>query len=153
MIRHHGRCLQLQPGRRHYGPSQSQALVCEYENGCVEVYYRGERMGFHEIVEPIPEVTGRPGGENPIAEEGEARSSLALGLRDASWQLGTARGAARCAASFRFALKSRATLQDAARRNAIHQKGTFLTSFDMRRFSGNNCFDVICQIYSCRFSA
>lgn len=56
VIRHHGRCLQLQPGRRSYGPTKSQALVCEYEDGSVEVYYRGERMGFHEIAEPIREM-------------------------------------------------------------------------------------------------
>jgi hypothetical protein len=34
----------------------SKALVCEYEDGSVEVYYRGDRIGFHEIAEPIPEV-------------------------------------------------------------------------------------------------
>jgi hypothetical protein len=78
------------------------------------------------------------GSECPGAEESEAGSSLAVGLRDASWDADTAGHAARCPASFRFALKSRATLQDAGQRNYIHRgdipnelrTGTFLTSFD-----------------------
>ena len=51
VVRQAGRWLQLHPAARRYGPSQSQALVCEYEDGVVEVYYRGERMGFREIAE------------------------------------------------------------------------------------------------------
>jgi transposase len=56
VIRHEGRWLQLQPGQRRYGPTKSKALVSEYEDGSVEVYYRGERIAFHEIAEPIREV-------------------------------------------------------------------------------------------------
>jgi len=56
VIRHAGRWLQLQPGQRRYGPTKSKALVSEYEGGAVEVYYRGERIAFHEIAEPIREV-------------------------------------------------------------------------------------------------
>jgi len=53
VIRHEGRCLQLQPGQRRYGPTQSKALVCEWEDGTMEVYYRGERIAFSEFKEPI----------------------------------------------------------------------------------------------------
>ena len=56
VIRHAGRFLQLHPGQRRYGPTRSKALVCEYEDGCVEVYYRAERIRFHPIAEPIREV-------------------------------------------------------------------------------------------------
>jgi transposase len=56
VIRRDNRWLQLHPGSRRYGPTQSKALVCEYEDGSVEVYYRGERIRFHEIAEPIREV-------------------------------------------------------------------------------------------------
>jgi transposase len=54
VIRHEGRSLQLQPRNRRYGPSKSKALVCEWEDGTMEVYYRGERMEFTEISEPVP---------------------------------------------------------------------------------------------------
>ena len=40
VIRHNSRYLQLQPRQRYYGPTQSKALVCEWENGAMEVYYR-----------------------------------------------------------------------------------------------------------------
>jgi len=54
VIRHDGRYLQLQPGQRRYGPTRSKALVCEWEDGTMEVYYRGERMGFTELPEAMP---------------------------------------------------------------------------------------------------
>jgi hypothetical protein len=53
VIRHEGRSLQLQPaGQRRYGPTQSKAQVCEWEDGVMEVYYRGERIAFTELKEP-----------------------------------------------------------------------------------------------------
>jgi transposase len=53
VIRHGGRYWQLLPGARRYGPTKSKALVCQYEDGRVEVYYRGQRLRFREIAEPI----------------------------------------------------------------------------------------------------
>ena len=52
VIRHQGRYLQLHPRQRRYGPTRSKALVCEWEDGTMAVYYRGERMGFTELKEP-----------------------------------------------------------------------------------------------------
>jgi transposase len=52
VIQHQGHCLQLHPGRQRYGPTKSKALVCEWEDGTMEVYYRGERIGFTELKEP-----------------------------------------------------------------------------------------------------
>ena len=53
VVRHEGRYLQLHPGQRRYGPTRSKALVCEWEDGAIEVYYRGERVSFTELKEPI----------------------------------------------------------------------------------------------------
>ena len=55
-IRHEGSWLQLRPQSRRYGPTQSKALVCAYEDGGMEVYYRGERIEYREIAEPVREV-------------------------------------------------------------------------------------------------
>jgi len=52
VIRHGGRSLQLQPGRSHYGPNRRKALVCEWEDGTMEVHYRGEKIAFTELCEP-----------------------------------------------------------------------------------------------------
>jgi len=53
VIRHEGRGMQLHPRRRRYGPTQSKALVCEWEQGTIQVYYWGERIGFSERKEPM----------------------------------------------------------------------------------------------------
>ena len=53
VIRHEGRFLQLQPGQRRYGPTQSKALVCEWEDGAIAVYYRREQVPFTELKEPL----------------------------------------------------------------------------------------------------
>ena len=66
VIRHEGRALQLSPGRRCYGPTQSKALVCEWEDGTMEVYYRGERIAFTELKEPTRK-TAEPVPPNPRA--------------------------------------------------------------------------------------
>jgi len=81
VIRHAGRWLQLQPPQRRYGPTRSKALVCEYEQGSVEVYYRGERMAFHPIVPPIPEVAER---QPPAASRRMRRSPQP----DHPWRVG-----------------------------------------------------------------
>jgi transposase len=60
VIRHEGRALQLQPRHRRYGPTKSKALVCEWEDGTMEVYYRGERIAFAELREPIRKAEPRP---------------------------------------------------------------------------------------------
>jgi hypothetical protein len=64
VIRYSCRSLQLQPGQRRYGPTQRKALVCEWEDGTLEVYYRGERIAFTELKEPLPK-TAEPVPPNP----------------------------------------------------------------------------------------
>src|SRR6266478_65333 len=77
VIRHEGRWMQLHPRQRRYGPTQSKALVCEWEQGTIQVYYRGERIAFSELKEPLQKavaprrpatratVTKRPPTEHP----------------------------------------------------------------------------------------
>jgi hypothetical protein len=49
VVRHEGRNLQLKSGSRRYGPTRSKALVCEWEDGTMKVYYRGEAIAFTEL--------------------------------------------------------------------------------------------------------
>jgi transposase len=53
VIRHENRYLQLQPRQRRYGPTQGKALVCQWEDGTLEVYYRGKEIAFIELQEPV----------------------------------------------------------------------------------------------------
>jgi hypothetical protein len=66
VIRHDGRSLQLNPGRGCYGPTRKKALVCEWEEGTMEVYYRGERIAFTDLKEPIRK-TAEPVRPDPRA--------------------------------------------------------------------------------------
>ena len=59
VVRHEGCCLQLHPKLRRYGPTKSKALVCEWEDGSMAVYYRGERIDYTELPEP-PKKTPAP---------------------------------------------------------------------------------------------
>src|SRR5713101_8329612 len=42
VVRYRGLLLQLKPASRRYGPTQAKATVCEWEDGRLEVLYRGE---------------------------------------------------------------------------------------------------------------
>lgn len=50
VMQYRGRHLQLQPRSRRYGPTRAKALVCEWEDGGIEVRYRGQRINFKELV-------------------------------------------------------------------------------------------------------
>ena len=52
--------LQLKPQNKRYGPTQAKALVCEWEDGAVEVRYRGERMDYEDLVVRPREVQAAP---------------------------------------------------------------------------------------------
>jgi transposase len=56
VIRHHGRYLQLRPGQRYRGSTKSKALVCEWEDGSMAIYHKGEKMAFSELPEAPPKV-------------------------------------------------------------------------------------------------
>jgi hypothetical protein len=50
VVQYPGHFLQLKPQNKRYGPTQAKALVCEWEDGAVEVRYRGKRMEYEDLV-------------------------------------------------------------------------------------------------------
>ena len=60
VIRHDGGNLQLKPGSRRYGPTRSKALVCEWEDGTMKVYYRGEAIAFTELKKQPQKASAAP---------------------------------------------------------------------------------------------
>jgi transposase len=58
VVRHDNRLLQLERRGRHYPPARSAVLVCEYEDGHLEVWYRGARV-------PWTDITARGRAERP----------------------------------------------------------------------------------------
>ena len=90
----HGHFLQLKPQNRRYGPTQSKALICEWEDGAVEVHYRNERIEYEDLVmrpgavtapkarprrEPAQHKRSKPAPNHPWREgHGERRKQLLL---------------------------------------------------------------------------
>jgi len=68
VVQHNGRLLQLQPKHRHYGPTRAKALVYEWEDGTLEVYYRGERLAYQELAEPHRKLSGQDRTKASVAD-------------------------------------------------------------------------------------
>ncbi len=91
VVPYRGHFLQLQPQNRHYGPTKAKALVCEWEDGAVEVHYRGECMDYKDLVvrpqavsagpskprhAPVRGVAGKPAQDHPWRQGYEQRMKL-----------------------------------------------------------------------------
>jgi hypothetical protein len=50
VVQYRGHFLQLKPQNERYGPTQAKALICEWEDGAVEVHYRGARLDYEDLV-------------------------------------------------------------------------------------------------------
>lgn len=60
VVRHDHRVLQLERRGRHYPPARSLVLVCEYEDGHLEVWYRGQRVPWTDITGTTPRAASMP---------------------------------------------------------------------------------------------
>jgi hypothetical protein len=59
VVRYANRLLQITRRGRQYPPARSTVLVCEYEDGHLEVWYRGVRVPWTEITgQARPAATG-----------------------------------------------------------------------------------------------
>lgn len=58
VVRHHNRLYQVERQSRPHAPAQSMVLVCQWEDGTVEIQYRGQKLHWHEIEERA----GKPEG-------------------------------------------------------------------------------------------
>ena len=91
VVQYRGHFLQLRPQNRRYGPTKAKALICEWEDGAVEVHYRGEAMEYEDLVvrpqvvqaapresrrEPAKKVEIKPAKEHPWRQGYEQRMKL-----------------------------------------------------------------------------
>ena len=84
VVQYRGHFLQLQPQKKRYGPTQAKALVCEWEDGAVEVHYRGERMDYEDLA-VRPQVV-QAGPSKPRREPAKRVGSR--GAQDHPWRQG-----------------------------------------------------------------
>jgi hypothetical protein len=51
VIRHNNRFYQVEGDSANYAPAKSRVLICEWEDGSMEIHYRGRKLSCHEIAE------------------------------------------------------------------------------------------------------
>jgi hypothetical protein len=51
VVRHENRFYQVEGKSRSYAPAKGKVLVCEWEDGTMEIHYRGQQLIWHEIQE------------------------------------------------------------------------------------------------------
>jgi transposase len=75
VVRYENRFLQVKRQGRHYAPAKGKVLVCEWEDGRLEIRYRGQKVAWEEIAErppatqpDLPRQAAKPyGGTRPAA--------------------------------------------------------------------------------------
>jgi hypothetical protein len=72
VVRYQNRYLQVKHAGRQYAPAKSKVQVCEWEDGRLEVRYRGQKMQWQELAQrPAPpriataEIKSKPYGGTP----------------------------------------------------------------------------------------
>jgi transposase len=80
VVRHENHFYQVEGKSRTYAPAKSTVVVCEYEDGAVEIQYRGQRLPWHEIAE-------RPRKAEVVASKPRPRSTpLAAHMPNHPWR-------------------------------------------------------------------
>ncbi len=51
VVSYHNRFLQVERQSKHYAPVKATVVVCEWEDGRIEIEYRGQRLKWHELAE------------------------------------------------------------------------------------------------------
>src|ERR1700676_3213259 len=57
VVRYDNRLFQVQAQSRKYAPAQSKVVVCEWQDGTVEIEYRGSKLPWKEIFGTVPRVS------------------------------------------------------------------------------------------------
>jgi hypothetical protein len=61
VVRYKNRLLQLERQMRHWAPSKSRVRVRESQAGEIAIHYRGQRLGFHELLPASPAMSEERG--------------------------------------------------------------------------------------------
>jgi transposase len=61
VVRYDNRLFQVQAQSRKYAPAQGKVVVCEWQDGTVEIEYRGQKLPWKEIFRTGPRVSAEVG--------------------------------------------------------------------------------------------
>jgi len=68
VVRHENRFYQVEGQSRRYAPAKSKVTVCEWEDGSMEIHYRGQKLIWNEIQErPIKQEAAAPSERRKIS--------------------------------------------------------------------------------------
>ena len=57
VVRYDKRLFQVQAQSRKYAPAQGKVVVCEWQEGTVEIEYRGRKLPWKEILSRSPQMS------------------------------------------------------------------------------------------------
>jgi hypothetical protein len=57
LVRYDNRWFQVQAQSRKYAPAQGKVVVCEWQDGRIEIEYRGRKLPWKEILGTVPQVS------------------------------------------------------------------------------------------------
>jgi transposase len=78
VVRHENRFYQVESNSRSYAPAKSKVMVCEWEDGTVEIHYRGRKLSWQEIKE-------RPSKPKPVVSQ-RKQSPPSVPQQDHPWR-------------------------------------------------------------------
>ena len=79
VVRDDNRFYQIQRQSRSYAPAQSKVTVCEWEDGAMEIHYRGRKLAWQEI-------ETRPGKPEPTRKRRKTFTFPAAPLPNHPWR-------------------------------------------------------------------
>ena len=80
VVRHDNRCYQVEAQSRNYAPAKSKVTVCQWEDGTMEIHYRGRKLTHHEIAQ-------RPGKPEPAGQKrGKPHPRTVVQAADHQWR-------------------------------------------------------------------
>ena len=91
VVRHDNRLLQIERGQRRLPPARSKVLVCEYEDGHLEIWYRGRRVRWTEVEAGLRAAGAGPSDRPPLpapATQGPVRIRPQRPGEDHPWRRG-----------------------------------------------------------------
>jgi hypothetical protein len=60
VVRYDNRLFQVQAQSRKYAPAQEKVVVCEWQDGAIEIEYRGHKLPWKEICSAPPRASAEP---------------------------------------------------------------------------------------------
>jgi hypothetical protein len=79
VVRHDNRLYQVEKQSRTYAPAKSKVTACQWEDGSLEIHYRGRKLTHHEIPE-------RPGKPEPVVKKRAPFEPAAAPRVDHPWR-------------------------------------------------------------------